>query len=143
MGVRAKVMSAVNSGVIAEPYNIYKAIDFLSSGGVLIASGGTGNPFFTTDTAAALRAAELNADLLLKATRVDGVFSADPEKDSSALRYESLTYGEILEKKLGVMDLTAVSICMENLIPIVVFDIFKEGSLFKIISGKNSGTIIS
>lgn len=143
MGVKAKVMSAIDAGAIAEPWNIYKAGDFLSSGGVVIAAGGTGNPFFTTDTAAALRAAELGADFLLKATRVDGVFSADPEKELSAERYESLSYREVIEKSLRVMDLTAVSICMENSIPIVVFDVFKENALMKIVSGEKSGTIIS
>lgn len=142
-GVKAKVMSALNIRGAAEDYNIFAADEFLNSGGVVIASGGTGSPFFTTDTAAGLRAIELGADILLKATRVDGVYTSDPEKDPTAKRYETLKFSEVLEKNLRVMDITSVALCMENKMPIVVFNMFEKGSLAKILSGQNAGTIIS
>ena len=110
---------------------------------VVIISGGTGNPFFTTDTASALRAVEIEADIILKGTRVDGVYTADPEKDPSATKYSQLSYTEAYEKKLNIMDLTAFTLCQENNLPIYVFDMNKKGNLLKVIEGKEIGTIIS
>ena len=131
----------------AEPYGIYnnrdKALKMMQSGGVAIIAGGTGNPFFTTDSASALRAAEIGADALLKGTRVDGVYTADPEKDRNAVKYNSLTFDEALDKNLRIMDLTAFTLCKENKIPIVVFDVNTKGNLFKIVKGEEIGTIVS
>lgn len=131
----------------AEPYGVYynrdKALKMMQSGGVVIIAGGTGNPFFTTDSASALRAAEIGADALLKGTRVDGVYTADPEKDRNAVKYNSLTFDEALDKNLRIMDLTAFTLCKENKIPIVVFDVNTKGNLFKIVNGEEIGTIVS
>jgi uridylate kinase len=142
-GVNSIVMSPIAAGGAALPYDIFAARKFLSEGGVVIASGGTGSPFFTTDTAASLRALELQADLLLKATRVDGVYTADPEKDSTAVKYDTLTYSEAIEKKLRIMDMTAVSLCMDNSLPVAVFNLSDKKSFIKILRGEKSGTLIS
>ncbi len=142
-GVPARVMCPFDMKEIAEPYIIRKALDHLVHGRVVITAGGTGHPFFTTDTAAALRAVELEAHLLLKATDVDGVYSGDPKKERDARKYESMSYIDVLAGRLAVMDSTAVSLCMENSMPIRVFNLFDRGSLVGIVSGKPIGTLIS
>ncbi len=141
-GIDARVMTAIEMNEVAEKYVISKALNHLDKGRVVIIGGGTGHPFFTTDTAAGLRAIELKADVLLKATRVDGVYTGDPEKDSNAVKIPEISFSDVLHKKLGVMDLTAISLCMENNMPIVVFNLFDKGSLKKIIDGKTIGTKI-
>jgi uridylate kinase len=141
--VPARVMCPFSMKEIAEPYIIRKALDHLEHGRVVIASGGTGHPFFTTDTAAGLRAVELAADVLLKATRVDGVYTSDPERDASAQRIESISYLDMLKRQLRIMDVTAVSLCMDNRLPIIVFNLFSSGSLRKIAAGEPVGTLIS
>jgi uridylate kinase len=143
MGVQARVMCSFSMKEIAEPYIIRKAIDHLEHGRVVIAAGGTGHPFFTTDTAASLRAVELDAGLLLKATRVDGVYTGDPEKDRTAKKVDTITYIDVLTGQLRVMDFTAVSLCMDNGLPIIVFNIFKKGSLKMAVAGEKVGTLIS
>jgi uridylate kinase len=143
IGVQARVMCSFSMKEIAEPYIIRKAIDHLEHGRVVIAAGGTGHPFFTTDTAASLRAVELDAGALLKATRVDGVYTGDPEKDKSAKKIDSIAYINVLTGQLRVMDFTAVSLCMDNRMPIIVFNIFKRGSLKMIVTGEKVGTLIS
>ncbi len=142
-GTGSVVLSAVGMPGIAEQYTVERAMDNLADGRVVIAAAGTGSPFFTTDTAAALRAAELGADVLLKATRVNGVFSADPEKDASAERYETISYIDVIRNNLRVMDLTAVSLCRDNGMRLVVFDLFEPGALRRIVSGGSVGTLIS
>jgi len=142
-GVESRVMTSIEMKEIAEPYTIHRAVKHLERGRVVIAAGGTGHPFFTTDTAASLRAVELRADAVLKATRVDGVYTADPEKDKSARRMESISFIDVIKNRLGVMDLTSVSLCMENNISIIVFNLFKKGSLLGVVSGEKIGTIIS
>ncbi|MFC1669896.1 UMP kinase [Spirochaetota bacterium] len=143
MGVSSRVMTSVEMKEFAEPYIIDKAESHLNNNHVVFAAGGTGHPYFTTDTAASLRSIELKADVLLKATRVDGVYSGDPEKDKNAVKFDSITYADVLEKQLRVMDLTAISLCMDNKVPIIVFDLFKKESLKNIILGQNIGTRIS
>ncbi|MBN2158916.1 MAG: UMP kinase [Spirochaetes bacterium] len=143
IGVQARVMCAFSMKEIAEPYIIRKALDHLSHGRVVIAAGGTGQPFFTTDTAASLRAVEIGADVLLKATRVDGVYTSDPEKDRSAKKIDAISYIEVLTGQLGIMDFTAVSLCMDNRLPIIVFNLFQRGSLKRIVAGEPVGTRIS
>jgi uridylate kinase len=143
IGVQARVMCSFSMKEIAEPYIIRKALDHLEHGRVVIASGGTGHPFFTTDTAASLRGIELDADVLLKATRVDGVYSSDPERDATARKLDSISYIDVLKSQLGIMDVTAVSLCMDNNLPIIVFNLLKLGSLKSIVTGKSIGTIIS
>jgi len=143
INVPSRVMTAIEMKDVAEPYLIQKAVSHLNNGKVVIAAGGTGHPYFTTDTAAGLRAIELDADVLLKATRVDGVYTGDPEKDSEAKKIDSIAYVDVITKKLRVMDLTAISLCMENKLPIVVFNLFNKGSLKKIVLGENVGTRIS
>jgi uridylate kinase len=120
-----------------------KAIDLLESGHVVIISGGTGNPFFTTDTAAALRGVEIQAEVLLKGTRVDGIYTADPEKNPSAVKYDHITFAEAYSKQLKVMDLTAFTLCSENKLPILVFDMNKSGNLLAVLNGEPIGTIVS
>ncbi|MBU1719763.1 MAG: UMP kinase [Bacteroidetes bacterium] len=135
------------SGIRIEPFTEtpsgHKMILALESGKVVIIGGGTGNPFFTTDTAAALRAVEMNADAILKGTRVDGIYTADPEKDPSAKKYDAITYSEAMQKKLNVMDMTAFALCEDNKLPIVVFDMNKPGNLMKIIDDQSIGTLVS
>ena len=137
-----RVLTAIEMKHVAEPYTIQKAEDHLKKGRVVIAAGGTGHPYFTTDTAASLRAVELGADLLLKATRVDGVYTGDPEKDKNAEKIFEISFIEMITKQLKVMDLTAISLCMDNNLPIVVFNLFEKGSLKRIILGEKIGTKI-
>ncbi len=143
----AGIKSAVLSGIAVDPFcermNRRKAIQYLENGYVVIISGGTGNPFFTTDSAAALRAVEIKADVLLKGTRVDGVYSADPEKDPNAEKFNEITFDVAYKKNLKIMDLTAFTLCMENNIPIIVFDVNRDGNLSEIIiEGKPNGTLV-
>jgi len=142
-GVPSVVLTSINMNDIAEPYTIRSAREHLSRGKVVIAAGGTGHPHFTTDTAASLRAVELEADILLKATRVDGVYTSDPEKDSSAERIGEISHIEVMRKQLRVMDLTSVSLCMDNKISIVVFNLFDSGAMERIARGERVGTLIS
>ena len=142
-GCSAKVFTSIRMEPVGELYTRDKVRSALECGCVSILAGGTGNPFFTTDTAAALRAVELNCDVLLKGTRVDGVYTADPEKDPSAVRYETLTFAEALEKKLRVMDQTAFAMCSENDMPVIVFDMNREGNLQAVVSGSSQGTLIT
>jgi uridylate kinase len=139
-GVKTTVLSACGVSDFAEKFNREKAVRYLEKGYIVILAGGTGNPFFTTDTASALRAAEIKADILLKATQVDGVYSADPKKDKNAVKYDVLTFQEALDKHLAVMDAEAFSLCMGAEISIVVFDFYKDGNLQKVLSGKKIGT---
>ena len=142
IGVSARVLTAIRMEPVGEYYTKAKAVEYLEKGEVVIIAGGTGNPYFTTDTASALRAAEINADALLKGTRVDGVYSADPEKDQSAKKYDSLSFNAAYQKKLKVMDLTAFTMCSENDIPVVVFNMDQPGNLKKIFLEKNIGTLV-
>ena len=142
-GTNTRVQSAITMTSVSEPYIRLRAIRHLEKGRVVIFAAGTGNPYFTTDTAASLRAAEIEAEIVLKSTRVDGVYDDDPEKNSSAELYEKLTYKEVLDKKLSVMDLTAITLCEENNMPIRVFNGTKDGNIFKVLKGENMGTIIS
>jgi uridylate kinase len=143
VGQEARVMSAVSVHDVCEDYIRRRAIRHLEKGRVVICAGGTGNPFFTTDTAAALRAIEIGADILLKATKVDGVYSADPVRDPSAQRYERLGYDHVIESKLGVMDANAIVLCRDQRMPIRVFNVFQEGNLLRIIQGEAIGTLVS
>ncbi|GAA5315404.1 MAG: UMP kinase [Candidatus Pelagadaptatus aseana] len=140
--ISSRVMSAIPMSGVVDHYDRRKASRFLKSGEVVIFSAGTGNPFFTTDSAACLRGIEVEADIVLKATKVDGVYTADPMKDPNATRYERLTYDEVLEKKLGVMDLTAICLCRDHNMPVRVFRMDKTGALVKIIQGEDEGTLI-
>lgn len=142
LGVETRVQSALTIRQVAEPYIRRRATRHLEKGRIVIFAAGTGNPFFTTDTAASLRAIEIGADVIMKATRVDGVYSADPEKDPTAKRYTSLTYKQVLNDGLGVMDATAISLCMENSMPIVVFDGTTPGNILKAVAGEPIGTIV-
>ena len=145
IGCNAKLMSALECPRVAEAYNWQKALDYLSKGDVVIFVGGTGNPYFTTDTAAALRASEIHAEALLKATKVDGVYNKDPKKYPDAKKYEQLTYAQFLAEKLEVMDATAIALCMSNKIPVLVFNMDKlvVGKATEILTQKNSGTLIT
>lgn len=142
MGVPTRVMTAIEMQRVAEPYIRRKAIRHLEKGRVVIFVAGTGNPYFTTDTAAALRAMEVNADAILKATRVDGVYSADPLKVKSAKKFDCLKYIDVLKKGLKVMDTTAVSLCMDNKLPIVVFNLNKIGNIKRVVLGQKIGTLV-
>ena len=128
---------------VAEPFIRRRAIRHLEKGRVVIFGGGTGNPYFTTDSAASLRAVEIEADVVLKGTRVDGVFSADPEKDSSATKFEEISFDEVYKRNLKIMDLTAITLCQENSIPIIVFDMNKKGNFKSLILGEKVGTLVS
>ena len=141
-GVFTRVLTAIHMEEVAEPYIRRRAIRHLEKGRVVIFAAGTGNPYFTTDTAAALRAVEIEAEVIIKGTKVDGVYSDDPKKNPKAEKFDSLTYLEVLNKKLKVMDTTAVTLCMDNNLPIIVFNLQKEGNLKKIILGKKLGTLI-
>lgn len=143
LGTPARLMSALNITAVAEPFIRGRALRHMEKGRVIILAGGTGNPFCTTDTAAALRATELDCDVVLKATKVDGVYSADPSKNPNAKRYEQLTFSEAIDRKLAVMDLTALSMCMEQHLPIIVFDFNKPGNIRAAIEGEPIGTTIS
>lgn len=142
LGGRAKVYTSIRMEPVGELYNRDRVIESMKSGVVCILAGGTGNPFFTTDTAASLRAVETGADVLLKGTRVDGVYTSDPEKDRSATRFGKITFEEVISKRLKVMDLTAFTMCRENNMPIVVFDMNTKGNLLKVIEGSEIGTLI-
>ena len=142
INVPATVMTSVEMKSFAEYFTIRDAIRKLEEGQVVIAAGGTGHPFFTTDTASALRAVEIGANCMLKATRVDGVYTADPEKDASAVKIDEVEYIRILQDKLRILDLTCVTLCMDNSLPIIVFDLFKKGSLVKAVMGEKIGTMI-
>ena len=142
LGAKARVMSALNVAEIAEPYVRQKALDHLDQGRILVCAGGTGRPFFTTDSAAALRGLELNCDVLLKATKVDGVYDSDPMKNKKAKRYDSITFDEVLKRKLAFMDTTASALCREGNLPVVVFDLMKKGNLSKAASAKKIGTLV-
>ncbi len=141
-GVKATVLTSIRMEPVGEYYSAHKARELLNNGVVAILAGGTSNPFFTTDTAAALRGVEIEAEVLLKGTRVDGIYTADPEKDPTATRYSNLTFEEAYSKQLKVMDLTAFTMCGENNLPIVVFDMNKPGNLAKVILGENVGTLV-
>ena len=141
-GQPAKVFTAIPMFPIGEPYSKWKAIEAIEQGSVAIISCGTGNPYFTTDTGSALRAIETEADVMLKGTRVDGVYTADPEKDPSATKYDEISYDEMLEKNLRVMDLTATALCKENNMPVYVFNMDVDGNLMKMLKGDNIGTLI-
>lgn len=142
-GLTARVMSAIGIEQVVEPYVRPKALQYLEEGKVVIFAAGTGNPFFTTDTAAALRGAEIGAQIVLKATKVDGVYSADPAKDSSARRYASITFDEAIGRNLGVMDAAAFALCRDQKLPIKVFSIFKLGALKRVVQGEDEGTLVS
>lgn len=143
IGVPTRVMSAIEMRAIAEPYIRRRAIRHLEKGRVVILSAGTGNPFFTTDTAASLRAIELGAQILMKATKVDGVYDKDPEKFPDAVRIGNISCLDVIQKQLRVMDLTAISLCMDNKLPIVVFNLFADDSILRVARGENVGTTIS
>jgi len=140
--VPTRVQSAIQIHEISEPYIRRRAIRHLEKKRVVIFAAGTGNPFFSTDTAAALRANEINAEVILKATKVDGVYDSDPMKNPDAKRFSELTYREVIEKNLKVMDLTAITLCMDNQLPIIVFDLNKSGNIFKAVTGETTGTYI-
>jgi uridylate kinase len=141
-GVEARVQSALRMDQVVEPYIRPRAIRHMSEGKVVIFAAGTGNPFFTTDTAAALRGAEMGVDIVLKATKVDGIYSSDPNKNPDAVRYESITFDEAIVKNLQVMDATAFALCRDRQLPIKVFSIFKEGSLLRVVNGEKEGTLV-
>jgi uridylate kinase len=138
--VPTRLQSAIEMKQICEPFIKRRAVRHLEKNRVVIFGAGTGNPFFTTDTAASLRAIEVEADVVLKGTRVDGIYTADPEKDPTATKYETVTFNEVYEKGLNVMDMTAFTLCNENKLPIIIFDMNKEGNLLKLVSGENIGT---
>jgi uridylate kinase len=143
IGQPARCMTAVAIPSVAEPFIRLRAIRHLEKGRVVVLAGGTGNPFFTTDSAAALRAVELECEVLLKATKVDGVYTADPKKDSRATRYDRLTFSEALEKRLRIMDTTALALCQEHDVPILVFDFKKTGNIERAVAGQDVGTLIT
>lgn len=142
-GIKTRLLSAIKMEQICEPFIRRRAMRHMEKGRVVIFGAGTGNPYFTTDTAASLRAVEVEAQLVLKGTRVDGIYTADPEKDPTATRYDKISYQEVYEKGLNVMDLTAITLCQENKLAIVVFDMNKEGNFLKICQGENIGTLVS
>jgi len=143
LGQPTRVQSAINIQAVCEPFIRRRAVRHLEKGRVLILAAGTGNPFFTTDTCAALRATEVGADVLLKGTKVDGIYSADPKKDPKAVLYRDISYQRVLDEKLGVMDLTAITMCMERKVPLVVFNLKEEGNLVRVLMGENVGTKIA
>ena len=143
INIETRLLTAIRMEQVAEPYIRRKAMRHLQKGRVVVFGAGTGNPYFTTDTAAALRAIEIEADVILKGTRVDGIYTADPEKDPSAIKYETITFDEVFQKKLSIMDLTAFTLCQENNLPIKVFNMNIEGNLAKICKGENVGTLVN
>ena len=143
IGVYTRLLSAIKMEQIAEPYIRRRAIRHLEKGRVVIFGAGTGNPYFTTDTAGSLRAIEINADVILKGTRVDGIYTADPEKDPTATKYHSISFQDCLSKNLRVMDMTAFTLCMENNLPIIVFDMNRLGNLKRVVTGEKVGTIVN
>jgi len=142
VGVKTRLQSAIKMEQIAEPYIRRRAIRHLEKGRVVIFGAGTGNPYFTTDTAGSLRAIEINANVILKGTRVDGIYSEDPEKNPDAVRFETISFADVISKGLKVMDMTAFTLCQENDLPIIVFDMNKVGNLTDVVSGKNVGTLV-
>ncbi len=142
-GLYTRLQTAIEIKEIAEPFIKRRAIRHLEKGRVVIFGGGTGNPYFTTDTAAVLRAIEINADAILKGTRVDGIYTADPEKDETAIKFDSITFKDVIQKGLKVMDMTAFTLSEENKLPIIVFDMNKQGNLLKLVSGETVGTIVN
>ena len=142
IGQKSTVFTAISMFPIGEHYSKWKAIEAMKSGRVAILSGGTGNPFFTTDTGAALRGVEVEADVMLKGTRVDGIYTADPEKDPAATKFDEITYDEVYNRNLKVMDLTATALCKENHLPIIVFNIDTPGNLAKVLAGEKTGTLV-
>ncbi|MBN1179480.1 MAG: UMP kinase [Anaerolineae bacterium] len=143
MGIETRVQTAIEMRAIAEPYIRLRAIRHLEKGRIVLLGGGTGNPYFTTDTAAALRAMEIDADLLIKATKVDGVYERDPKEDPTAKRFDHLSYMDALNMHVGVMDSTAISLCMDNDLPIIVLDLWQPGSLEKAVRGEEVGTLVT
>ena len=143
IGMPTRVMTAFDMPRVAEPFILRRALRHLEKGRVIILAGGTGNPYFSTDTAAALRASEIHADAILKATKVDGVYTADPKKDPAARRYAQLSYRTALDNRLKVMDSTAFALCMENAVPIVVLNFFDDGALEKVLTGEKVGTLVA
>ena len=142
LGISTKLLSGIAIDAIAESMSRQRAKQYLSEGNVVIIAAGIGNPYFTTDTAGALRAIETEADVILKGTRVDGVYTADPEKDSNAVKYDTLTFDEAYAKGLNIMDMTAFTLCKENAMPLIVFDMNKEGNLLKVVKGEKIGTLV-
>ncbi|HST28589.1 MAG TPA: UMP kinase [Rudaea sp.] len=143
LGARVRVMSAIKINEVCEDFIRRRAIRHLEKGRIAVFAAGTGNPFFTTDSAAALRAIEIDADILLKATKVDGVYSADPKKDKSAKRFEELTYDQVIERKLEVMDTAAIALCRDHKIPLRIYDMSRAGDLMRIVRGEKIGTLVS
>jgi uridylate kinase len=143
VGVYTRLQSAIKMEQIAEPYIRRRAIRHLEKGRVVIFGAGTGNPYFTTDTAGSLRAIEIKADVILKGTRVDGIYTSDPEKNRAAKKFESITFAECITKNLKVMDMTAFTLCMENQLPIIVFDMNTPGTLLRVVTGEKVGTMVS
>jgi len=141
--IPTRLQTAIKINEVAEPFIRRKAMRHLDKGRVVIFGGGTGNPYFTTDSAAVLRAIEIEADVILKGTRVDGIYTADPEKDSSAVKFDNITFDDVLRKGLKVMDTTAFTLSQENELPIIVFDMNKKGNLFKVVSGESIGTVVN
>lgn len=142
-GIKTRLQSAIEMKEIAEPFVRRRAVRHLEKGRVVIFGAGTGNPYFTTDSAASLRAIEINADVILKGTRVDGIYTADPEKDPTAKKYDTITFDDVYENGLKVMDMTAFTLCKENDLPIIVFDMDTPGNLRKVLAGDNVGTVVS
>ncbi len=142
VGVKTRLLTAIKMEQICEPFIRRRAMRHLEKGRIVIFGAGTGNPYFTTDTAASLRAIEINADAVLKGTRVDGIYTADPEKDSSATRYDEISFQEVYDKNLNVMDMTAFTLCQENNLPIIVFDMNKPGNFMRIAQGEPIGTLV-
>ncbi|OQX83010.1 MAG: UMP kinase [Candidatus Latescibacteria bacterium 4484_7] len=141
-GVEARVMTSISMEQFAEPYIRRRALNHMDKGRLVILAGGTGNPYFTTDTAAALRAVEIKADVLVKGTKVDGIYSGDPEIDLKAEKIDELSYNDVLKEELKIMDATSIALCRENSIPIIVFNLFKRGNLKKVLEGEKLGTIV-
>ena len=141
-GVKSKVFTAIRMEPVGELYSKEKAIDALNNGEVVIISGGTGNPYFTTDTASALRGIEIEADVMLKGTRVDGIYTADPEKDPGAVKFDTISFDEIYNRNLRIMDLTATTMCKENNLPLLVFNMDQKGNLLRVMAGENIGTFV-
>jgi uridylate kinase len=142
VGVETRLQSAIKMDQVAEPFIRRKAIRHLEKGRVVIFGAGTGNPYFTTDTAGSLRAVEINADAILKGTRVDGIYDSDPEKNEDAVKFDKISFGDAISKNLKVMDMTAFTLCQENKMPILVFDMNTPGNLFKILTGEKIGTLV-
>jgi uridylate kinase len=143
VGIKTRLLTAIKMEQICEPFIRRRAVRHLEKGRIVIFGAGTGNPYFTTDSAAALRAIEIKADIVLKGTRVDGIYTADPEKDSTATRYKTLSFKEVYKNNLNVMDMTAFTLCEENQLPIIVFDMNKAGNLYKVTDGEEIGTLVA